>query len=417
MTDPRDRGPSLDRRAFLRGAGAAAAAGLAGCVNAPAADPSARFDHPAADASATATFRGDLRNRGFRPGATVPASVEAAWTLPDVNVGEHTAPKAGAVRDPAGNYLLPGDDGAVRSVTVDGEVNWLSRTEAADRGIHGTPTVANGHAYVGAYDGALYAFDLDTGRRVWRNRLGDAIGASPTYHEGTLYTAVEYGDPTGSGFGVDAVTGREVWRDDRPTDHPHSTPAIDTDAGHFVFGANDGRCYGWSFPTMERRFAFETGGPIKGPVTIHDGGAFFGSWDSFVYRVDLADGTEDWSVETGDLVMGGIAADPDRDVVYAGGHDGILRALDAATGEAVWTYDAGGWLIGSVTTTGDTVLVGSNGGRLHAVRADDGERRWTYDPPGGDVSSDPYVDADGVVVSARATDDESGHAVRLVAAE
>jgi len=411
---------SPDRRAFLRGAGATAAAALAGCVTAPAADPEARNalgDGDELDAAASATFRAGLRNRGYRPAATVPDSVSVDWTLPNVNVGDHTAPKASAVRDPAGNYLIPGDDGALQSVAPDGEVNWRSWTEAGDRGIHGTPTVANGRAYIGAYDGAMYAFGLDTGRREWRTRLGGAIGASPTYHEGTVYTAVEFGDPTGSAFAVDARDGERQWRDDRPTNHPHSTPAIDLDAGRLVFGANDGRLYGWSFPGLERRFAFETGGEIKGPVAVHDGGAVFGSWDGAIYRVDVETGEKEWSVDTGKLVMGGAAVDPERGVVYAGGHDGVLRALDATTGDELWTYGTDGRLVGSVTTTGGTVLVGSNGGRLHAVDADDGERRWTYDPPGGAVSSDPYVDGDGVVVTARRSETESGHAVRLVAAD
>ncbi|NIS30966.1 MAG: PQQ-binding-like beta-propeller repeat protein, partial [Actinobacteria bacterium] len=77
--------------------------------------------------------------------------------------------------------MVPGDAGVLRRVTPDGEVAWATRVTGASRGMHGTPAIANGAVYVGAYDGALYAFDLETGERFWRRQLGDAIGSSPAY--------------------------------------------------------------------------------------------------------------------------------------------------------------------------------------------------------------------------------------------
>ena len=407
------------RRDFLRamGLGGATLAGsvLAGCAARP---PTLSVEDRApasVDELASTTFRTDLRRRGYRPDVSVPTAVEAAWTLPGVNVGTHTAAKAGAVRAPDGSYLIPGDDGVVRSVSLDGDVRWRASTAASARGIHGTPTVANGTVYIGAYDGALYAFEAATGDRQWRSRLGGSIGASPGYHDGVVSIAVEFPDPSGAVFGVDAFSGEVVWRDDRPTDHPHSTHAIDRERGRFVVGSNDGTLYGWSYPDLDRLWQFDTGRPIKGPIATHDGGAAFGSWDGSIYRVSVDDGTEEWAVETPDLVMGGPAIDTDRGRVYCGAHDSNLYAIDFDTGEVTWRYDTGARIIGSATATRDHVLVGSNDGFLHAVRAD-GSREWRYEL-GGNVSADPLVDEDGVVVAARATDGQSGPAVRLVDAE
>jgi len=158
--------------------------------------------------------------------------------------------------------------------------------------------------------------------------------------------AVEYYDPEGSTFAVDAADGSIVWEDPegRPTDHPHSTPAIDPDSGHLVCGSNDGNLYGWRYSDLPRprvrlvvskpRTETTTTARSKGPIATYDGGAYFGSWDHNVYRVNLEDGTEDWSFQTGNLVMSGPALDPELDTVFIGSHDGNLYALDAQSASA-----------------------------------------------------------------------------------
>lgn len=397
--------------------GLAAGAGVAGCVGgrAPRADDASGVAG-SVDRTAFATFRADLQRQGWRPETEVPASVERAWTLSGVNTGTHTAAKASAVPHPDGGYVVPGDTGTVFCLREDGTVRWRAETEPSRNGIHGTPTVANGLVYVGAYDGALYAFDADSGERVWRRPLGDAIGSSPAYYDGTVYVAVEYYPPSGAVFGVDALTGAVTWRDAAPTDHPHSTIAIDLDAGRLVVGANDGVLYGWSFPELERVWEYRTGGAIKGPIAVADGAALFGSWDDRVYRVDLASGRRDWAFETGDMVMGGAAVDPDAGRVYVGGHDRRLHALELATGEQRWAFETDGWIIGSATCTRSHVLVGSYDGHLYAVRAADGTGTWAA-PAAGHVSSDPYPGPGGVVFTERATPARDGRAIKLVAAD
>lgn len=416
------------RRSFLRAAALGGSLGLTGCAGRladarrllPRRGPGTptgpgAADRAPADTEAFTAFRGGLKRQGYYPEATVPADVRTAWRIPEVNVGDHTAAKASVVRDPEGNYLVPGDAGEVRSVAVDGAVNWVADTESSTRGIHGTPTVANGLVYVGAYDGALYAFDVATGERVWRTRLGGSIGSSPAYHDGVVYIAVEHPTPDGSMAGCDALTGEAVWTDDTPTDHPHSILAIDRGAGRLVVGSNDGNLYGWSYPALEHVWTFETGGDIKGPIATYDGSAFFGSWDHSVYRVGLESGAEEWAVETDDMVMGGASIDTDSRTVYIGGHDGRLRALDVDTGEEQWSFATGGYVVGCPTVTREHVLVGSYDTNCYALRKASGERVWDVSADGW-VSSTPHVDDDGIVFTSRATEETSGKAIRLVSA-
>jgi outer membrane protein assembly factor BamB len=46
--------------------------------------------------------------------------------------------------------------------------------------------------------------------------------------------------------------------------------------------------------------------------------------------------------------------------VYVGSRDGFLYALDAASGQPTWRYDAqGSWVVGTPAVDGDSVYVGT----------------------------------------------------------
>jgi len=402
------------RRRYLRSVGAGTAALIAGCVT--SADE--EFDPLAStslDGTAATQFRRGLRNRGYVD-ATVPDAVEVDWTMP-INRGEHTAAKSSPVAvggTDSSDIVIAGDTGTVRRVSADGTVRWSTDVEPTTRGIHGTPAVANGTVYVGAYDGAMYALDVGTGERQWRTGIGDAIGSSPVYVNGVVYIAVEYDDPSGSVAALDAGTGDVRWIDRRPTDHPHSTVAIDREAGRLVVGSNDGVCYAWTFPGLERAWTFGTDGAIKGPVATHDGIAVFGSWDSQVYGVDLEDGTEVWSFAADEDVMSGPAVAHDG-TVYIGSHDARLYALDAVSGAEKWRFQAGGWIIGSVTATREHVLAGAYDARMYALDASTGGETWSVEGR-GHATSAVLVDDGALYYAERATEEEPGLLYRLVPA-
>ncbi|MEF8853297.1 MAG: PQQ-binding-like beta-propeller repeat protein [Haloarculaceae archaeon] len=413
----------FSRRAVL-GAAAGVAGAVAGCSLPRPSVTGDRIDVGGAPATeATTQFRGGLRRQGVYPDRTVPTDVETAWTVPEVNTGDHTAAKASPVALPGGDLLIPGDAGDLCRVTPDGDVAWTADVTDASRGMHGTPAVANGTAYIGAYDGALSAIDLETGDRFWRAALGDAIGSSPAYYDGTVYIAVEYSDPSGAMFAVDAVDGAVEWDDQRVTDHPHSTCAIDREAGRLVVGSNDGNLYAWSFPDLEFLWTFETGAAIKGPVAVADGSAFLGSWGERLYRVALEDGSEEWAFDAGNEVMTGPSVEAATGTVYFGDHDGDLYALELASGEETWRFGTEGRLIGCPTVTSEHVLVGSHDTRLYCVEKDSGRAVWRVEAA-GTVSSTPLVREGAIYFADRASEDyladgdgETGAFRKLVAVE
>ena len=98
-------------------------------------------------------------------------------------------------------------------------------------------------------------------------------------------------------------------------------------------------------------------------------------------------------------------------VVYIGigSYDKKLHAVDAATGEAKWTYATGGKVRSSPAVADGVVFVGSFDAKLHAVDAATGEAKWMY-ATSGKVMSSPAV-ADGVAFVG--SDDKKLHAVSL----
>ncbi|RQG95899.1 outer membrane protein assembly factor BamB family protein [Natrarchaeobius chitinivorans] len=395
-------------------------------------------------------FRRGLRRYGYYPEAVVPSDVRVDWSFPVNRIG-HTAAKSTPRPTPDGETVLVASDaGDVHAVTPEGERRWTLETAASwSLGFHGTPAVVGDVAYIGGYDGALYAIAVETGELIWRTGVREfdgsiAIGSSPAYIDGTLYLLAEYSNPaSGALWEIDAETGTPTWSDDRIWGMPHPSPAIDCDAGRLVTGSNDGVVYCWEFPSLEFAWSYQAGGEdgpdgdsmaggrfnlgaeIKGTTPVYDGAAFVGSWDGRFYRLDLEDGSEEWSFETGRVIMSNPALDPEEGVVYVGGDDRHVYALDTDTGEELWSANVNGRVIGSVTATAETILAGSYDTHLYALDRETGERRWRVENR-GHVTGGAIPDGDRIYYAERGVfsnywdDDEPtvleepGHAYCLV---
>ncbi|MCU4925530.1 PQQ-binding-like beta-propeller repeat protein [Halobacteria archaeon AArc-dxtr1] len=415
----------LSRRRLLQATGVGAAASLAGCTldadgdlgrpDCPADLPALPEDGSHPDEDVTMWRRG-LQRWGYYPDETVPESVSVNWSFP-INYVGHTAAKASPVPTPDGETIVfAGDTGLVEGYTPDGRRRWSTQTGATSLGFHGSATIVDGIVYIGGYDGDLYAIEADTGDMVWRTRSHEldgtlAIGSSPAYYDGTLYVVAEYGSPSsGALWAIDPETGSPVWKDDDIWGQPHPSATFDFETERIVTGSNDGVVYCWEYPCLERAWTFQAGpegGPegeekaggefnlgaeIKGTAPAYDGRVYVGSWDGFFYCLDLEDGEELWSFETGRVIMSNPAIDPETGVVYMGSDDSTVYALDAETGEELWSETVNGRVIGSLTVTENAVLVGSYDAHLYALDKETGERFWRVENRGRVTSAAVPVD-------------------------
>lgn len=115
-----------------------------------------------------------------------------------------------------------------------------------------------------------------------------------------------------------------------------------------------------------------------------------------LYALDAEDGAEAWVYPT-ELPLGHSPTVYDG-VAYVGGLDARLHAIDALTGEGLWTFDGAeaGYQTNPLVVNG-TVYVGNRDGALYAIGADgtpeEGQLVWKYETDGPILFSAAYKDA------------------------
>jgi hypothetical protein len=85
-------------------------------------------------------------------------------------------------------------------------------------------------------------------------------------------------------------------------------------------------------------------------------------------------------------------------LVVIGGRDKIVHGLDAATGQAKWTYAAGSRIDSSTVITGERAFLATTGGEVLALDLATGERVWTFES-GSSFTASPAVAQGRLVIS------------------
>ena len=224
----------------------------------------------------------------------------------------------------------------------------------------------NGPAHLGQQPGPAPAGIDDM---AWKTALGAPIIASPTLCDGVIYVGARDG-----GFhAVDSATGKDRWR--FAADAPVTASAAV--AGGLVYLQSDaGTVY--AVRVADGRLAWKrTTGPDL-PFMNYKPGVDF--WDYWASSPLYADG-----------------------VIYIGGGDGVVRALDARSGAVIWTHATRGRVRATPATDGRLIYVGGFDGAMYALDRSDGKLAWSFQTAGnnefkiGSIQSSAAV-ADGLVV-------------------
>ncbi len=98
-----------------------------------------------------------------------------------------------------------------------GTARWKAKTDEA---VNSSPTVANGVVYVGSEDSYLYALNAATGAQIWKTQAGvadasgfvngDLIDTQPAVGSNAIY--VTAGDFNASLYAFELATGKLLWR-------------------------------------------------------------------------------------------------------------------------------------------------------------------------------------------------------------
>jgi len=122
----------------------------------------------------------------------------------------------------------------------------------------------------------------------------------------------------------------------------------------------------------------------------------FGCRDGHVYALNAASGDSIWSFAAKD----GFGASPVRcgNLIVIGSYEGTVYAIDVFTGSPRWSVPTQGRIVASGATDSTTVFVGSYDHRLYAIALANGSITWSRDL-GGVLWASPAA-ADGQVIAA-----------------
>jgi outer membrane protein assembly factor BamB len=123
-------------------------------------------------------------------------------------------------------------------------------------------------------------------------------------------------------------------------------------------------------------------------AAIVGGVVFIGGVDDHVHALDLATGAEKWKLKTGPI-KSPLAAQ--NGVVYAGNMDGVLHCIDAATGKDRWHVDIGDEITSGINVLGENILLGCRDETLYCLSKTDGAVRWKFAINGGPVMGTPAL--------------------------
>ncbi|MCK8515554.1 outer membrane protein assembly factor BamB [Methylonatrum kenyense] len=278
----------------------------------------------------------------------------------------------------------------------------------AGRGIHSVgdgldPLIEDGRVWVADRRGELTAWDLESGDRVWRKRLGKPVSGGPALADDLLVVGTREGEL----IALDRETEEERWRS-KLSSEIVSVPAISGDA--VVVLSGDGRLVAMSRESGSRRWSYDRSMP---PLTLRGTSnpkllgstVLAGLPNGRLVAVNLGDGSEAWQVDVG-VATGSSDLDRMRDVdgdpviagsqVYVVGYQGQAMALDLQQGRVEWARDLSSF--SGLDVDSERVYVTEANGRVWALDRRSGAAIWRQDELEGIRGTAPVVVGDMVVL-------------------
>lgn len=211
---------------------------------------------------------------------------------------------------------------------------------------------------------------------VWSIPTAGMVESSPAIAaDGTTYI--------GSGDGnIYAVTQNGTLRWTCNVNSPVSSSPVIADDGRICVGTDGGRVYclnangtiAWAYPAEIDSALAQ---PVHSSPLIRDKVVYAGGNDGNIYAIDLDTGLLNWSRSTGNALTSSPAVDSNGNI-YIGSDDGCLYAY-TLDGVKKWGFRTGSSIIASPSIDADgTIYIGSGDGGFYAVNPD-GTGKWRFE--------------------------------------
>lgn len=297
---------------------------------------------------------------------------EVAWSLrTDGRIT--TSPEVATVEMGEGQRpalaVLAGDDGVVRARDAVLEVQSEQWSVPLRARVTSSPVIAEDLVVVATDDGFVHALSLIGGEEMWRYPAeGDGLGsisAPLTYADGVVYVGTE----DGIVHLVETATGEARCSWDTSAGIV-ANPIVSDGAAYFptrgntIFVRPAGECNG-AVPDRLPLYGTET--PVEVPPAIRGDRMYLPS-GQFLYSIDLRHNQHAWPASTVDAESV-ISAAPvvANDTVYFGTESGMVHAVDAETGEALWQWQTGNFVRASPVVLDGVVFIASGDRFVYAL--------------------------------------------------
>jgi outer membrane protein assembly factor BamB len=265
-----------------------------------------------------------------------------------------------------GNYY-----GTVRALAMqNGRLLWRRRTPNGK--MASSPAIWGDRLVVHGMDGVVRVLARSNGRVLAHFAIGSPIESSPIVHEGIDY----FGAWNGRVYALDLQRLRVRWTFTSGCKVTSSAAIV---GGTVYIGDYCGRLLALAKRTGRERWAGAVNGRIYGTPAVAGGRVFVPSSDGGSLSAFSTKGRFLWRRSIGSYVYSSPAVWRGR--VFFGAYNGVFYALAATSGRTLWTVGAGGAISGAAVVVDGVAYVGSFAHRIVGVDARSG--RVVLDFPHG----------------------------------
>lgn len=225
------------------------------------------------------------------------------------------------------------------------------------------PVVSNDHLLAASHDGNLYALRPDTGNVEWTVPSRFGRSAAPAIQGETIYAA----GADGRLVALESSSGHELWS----TNASRGLTAPVVDEGGVFVGSADHHVHAYDGETGIYRWHMSMRGPVAATPEVHGDLLIVASRGGDVRALDTATGEAIW---INDLDHGVHAFAGDDHVIVAAAADGFVFALDPVDGQVLWSVPVE--TAAAPAILGNNVLVSDLNGDLVLIRG--GEIQWRF---------------------------------------
>jgi len=279
----------------------------------------------------------------------------------------------------------------------------VSHSYPAEAAVFSSPVFEGDAVFFCDSAGYSYRYELGADSPTWTHFGGVPIGSTPTLSGDHLYVAT-VDDLV---FALNQETGAVSWRYQHPPDATRQSeltlfgaPSPVVQGGEVLLGFSDGNLLAlsadmgqvvWERQVGEGRYPDLIATPV-----ISENDILLGAFSKPFLALDKATHSPRWSLNLGTAAEVSVYGE----VLFLGGSDGKLRAIDQKTGEIQWVWDsetAGALTAPQLTPAG--IVVASSDGGIYLVSPSTGTLSWTYQPNHSldGISAAPLVAGDRLI--------------------